>query len=1058
MNHTSSKLVSVIVRTKDRTDCLSKAIKSVADQSFPNIELVVVNDGGENIADILADNKKGAIRELKYLNFEKNQGRVNAANAGLQAAKGDFLIFLDDDDWFGNTHIEGLANSLSDEQEVSIVYSSVTCVELIDDKWVEHSIFDYPFDPVRLLVENYIPIHSALFSRSILDAGCRFDTEFDRLEDWDFWLQASAVSDFKHVKQNTAFYRKSQDSGFGVKQDQVEDNRFRMAIYRKWSGRWNDESLLSLMDRARSYPELEHLSELCSQRAEHIDGYKRELKRLTADYDTARQGFEEARQGYNLEIKRLNGELNNAHDKIRHYAQLTSTLEQRLTTQEQYRHRLADELELVYGSRSWKLTMPLRAPAKAREIVKTKGLKALTNPGHWETPSTLAQIEKDESTLSTNNTEQVATEYTALCFPVVENPEVSIVIPVYNKHLYTFSCLKAILENTHLVSYEVIVVDDRSTDETAEMLEFVTGIKVIRNETNSGFIYSCNAGAQAAIGDFLVLLNNDTLPQEGWLTSLLKTFVDFPDAGLVGSKLIYPNGVLQEAGGIAWNDGSAWNYGRNDRPDKPEYSYVRKVDYCSGACLMIRRTDFLEMGMFDSRYAPAYYEDTDLAFTVRANGKNVYYQPGCKIIHFEGISSGTDTGSGIKRFQEVNAIKFFEKWQSELAKQHPPGTPSILERERSVEKRALVIDARMLRPDNDSGSLRMANILKILQKLQYKVTFIPDNLEYSQKYTSQMQSLGIEVFYVPHTTSIEEHLRNFGNLYDLVILSRVDVASRHIEAIRNHCCNAKIIFDTVDLHFLREMREAEAGVAESSSETLQLRKELELDVARKADLTLVVSSAEIDLLAKEAPDINVALLSNIHILRKSAKGFQQRKDILFIGGFEHPPNIDAVDYFLADIFPLIRNRIPDIHFYIVGGKVPSHINAIDDDQITVTGFVSDIQPLFDNIRLSVAPLRYGAGVKGKINSSMNFGVPVIATTMAVEGMHLVDGKDVLVADDPEEFAEKIVQAYLERGLWEQLSAAGRRNIEKYFSFEVAENQLQEITESLSLDNREERCD
>lgn len=217
--------------------------------------------------------------------------------------------------------------------------------------------------------------------------------------------------------------------------------------------------------------------------------------------------------------------------------------------------------------------------------------------------------------------------YYPLSFPDYSDPEISIIIPLYNKSLYTFTCLKSIHENSGKNRYKVIVIDDASDDDTAVMLEDIEGITVIRNTENKGFIFSSNVGAKAAKGRYIVLLNNDTIVTTGWLDALRNTFMDFPDAGLVGAKLIYPDGRLQEAGGIVWQDASAVIYGRYDDPNKPEYSYCREVDYCSGACLMIPRQDFLKLGLFDDYYTPAYYEDTDLAFRVRKNEKKFTTNP-----------------------------------------------------------------------------------------------------------------------------------------------------------------------------------------------------------------------------------------------------------------------------------------------------------------------------------------------------------------------------------------------------------------------------------------------
>ncbi len=193
-----------------------------------------------------------------------------------------------------------------------------------------------------------------------------------------------------------------------------------------------------------------------------------------------------------------------------------------------------------------------------------------------------------------------------------------------------------------------------------------------------------------------------------------------------------------------------------------------------------------------------------------------------------------------------------------------------------------------------------------------------------------------------------------------------------------------------------------------------------------------------------APDVPVALLSNIHQNQETVFGFHERIDILFIGGFEHMPNVDAMEFFIKEIFPTLHALKPDIKLLIVGSHLPEKIAAYASSHIIIKGFVPDIKPVFDHIRLSIAPLRYGAGVKGKINTSMTYGVPVVATSVAAEGMKLEHGRDILIADEPEEFARQIIRAYDDEQLWTSLSNAGKANIEEHFSFSVAERQLNDI--------------
>ena len=627
-------------------------------------------------------------------------------------------------------------------------------------------------------------------------------------------------------------------------------------------------------------------------------------------------------------------------------------------------------------------------------------------------------------------------------FPVHEEVEVSIVIPVFNQFRFTQACLASLQEHPGTERFEVIVVDDCSTDETAEAIPQIPGVVYLRNERNSGFIASCNRGAETARGRYLVFLNNDTLVTPGWLSALLHTFIEQPRAGIVGSKLLYPDGRLQEAGGIIWRDASGWNYGKFDDAEKPEYNYLREVDYCSAATLMVPKSLFASVGGFDSRYAPAYYEDTDLAFKVRKAGYKVLYQPLSEIIHYEGATGGTDLATGTKKHQDINRSTFAEAWVSELMAKPANGNVAFLRLAPPDRKNILVIDHHLPMPDRDSGSLRMFQILKILRELGHRVTFIPDDLAKTCPYAGELQKRGIEVIYHPHVKKVRDYLMAHGSSFDVVVLSRCDFARKHIADVRLHAPRSHIIFDTVDLHYLREDREAQLTRDPEVRRKAEEKRQLEHELIEQADETWVVSPVEQQLLQEKWPGKSIQLVSNIVDVAGSKTPFALRRDYLFIGGFQHRPNTDAVLFFVQTIYPLVSEHLRDAKFFIVGDKAPPEIVALATDRVVLAGLQRDVRPFFDSVKLSIAPLRFGAGVKGKINQSMAFGVPVVATSLAAEGMELTNQEDILIADNPEDFARALIDLYESEELWNRLSENGLKKTRALYSTEAARKKLE----------------
>ncbi|MCC8362401.1 glycosyltransferase [Lysobacter sp. A6] len=624
-------------------------------------------------------------------------------------------------------------------------------------------------------------------------------------------------------------------------------------------------------------------------------------------------------------------------------------------------------------------------------------------------------------------------------------PRASIVIPVYGKFPLTLACLRALAAHPPANGAEVIVVDDGSPDDTGEHLPRIDGLRYHRRATNGGFIAACNDGASLARGEYIVFLNNDTIPQPGWLDALLRTFDEHPDAGLAGARLVLPDGRLQEAGGVVRNDGHSDNIGRFASPAHPLYAYVRRVDYCSGAAIALPTADFRAHGGFHQDYAPAYYEDTDLGFRVRAAGKSVYVQPAADVLHFEGGTAGTDVREGPKAAQVRNREVLLKHWQHTLVA-HPGHDVAQAELSRHhFGKQVLIVDAETPTPDRDSGSLRMINLMRLLREEGAHVVFLPANARHDGAYTEALQQLGVETWYAPFAGNMPAWFREHGPRFDTIVLCRHYVASEMLPLARKYAPQARVVFDTIDLHYLRERRGADVAGDAALRRSADRTRALELDCIARSDATLVVSDVERALLAQDAPGARVEILSNLHRVAGPGQSFAHREDLVFVGGFRHPPNVDAVSWFVRDVFPLVRARLPVVRFHCIGGHVPESILALGAiDGVVVHGHVPDIEPYMQGARIALAPLRYGAGVKGKVNLSMAHGQPVVATSCAVEGMHLRDGEDVLVGDEPAAFADAIVRLYSDEALWTRLRDAALVSVEKHFSVDAARDVVRRI--------------
>jgi GT2 family glycosyltransferase/glycosyltransferase involved in cell wall biosynthesis len=647
--------------------------------------------------------------------------------------------------------------------------------------------------------------------------------------------------------------------------------------------------------------------------------------------------------------------------------------------------------------------------------------------------------------------EETVSAYPVIELPFLENPACSIIIPAYNNFELTYKCIESLKETGATDLAEIILADDASADALIFLGSLVSNLRVSRNSKNLGFLLNCNRAAKMARGEIIVFLNNDTIARPNWLQALLATFSQFDRVGVAGSKLLYDDGTLQEAGGLMWDDASAWNFGNRDDGRAPAYNYVREVDYVTGASIAVRRSLFDSFGGFDEVFTPAYCEDSDLCLKASSSGWRVLYQPFSEIIHLEGKSHGTDETKGIKAYQVANNEKLFERWKQYLANNGRNGDRPWFNKDRRAIGRAVVIDVVTPTPDKDAGSIATYEQMLLLRDLGYKVSFIPeDNFAHVGEPTRRLQAAGIECVYGPYICSVDEWLEKFGREVDIVHVYRHNVLSKHLQTIKQRTPFAKLIFSNADMHFLRLSRQAALLGDTQLAQEAERVGSVEMKFHGLADVSIVTSQYEVDLLARELPNAPVKLLRWITDVVEPQPVYQARDAIAFLGGYQHPPNVDAVDHFMCHVLPSVVARTPETKFLICGSAMPDRFQDYAGPNVEVVGFVPDLRQLFRRCVGTVAPLRYGAGFKGKVATSLAHGVPCIGTAIAIEGMGFEAEEGVVVAETPDAFADAIERLYRDPAEWHHLAMRGVAAVNRLYSRKAAMQIWCDILSELGL--------
>jgi len=361
-----------------------------------------------------------------------------------------------------------------------------------------------------------------------------------------------------------------------------------------------------------------------------------------------------------------------------------------------------------------------------------------------------------------------------------------------------------------------------------------------------------------------------------------------------------------------------------------------------------------------------------------------------------------------------------------------------------MSKQALIIAHTHPLPDLDGASLRSLRLMQMLRELGWTVTCLSAGRAFHPAYDARadearalLASHGVEAV---GPMSPIDYLAAHGAAFDLILLAVAPGQADFVAQMRRGAPNAAVIFDTIELTFVSMMRAARLRRSEQLAQQARRVQASQLALAAAADVTLVVTEDEAKLLAQLCPAARVRVISNIHAIHADAAPIAGRHDLLFVGNYVHMPNRDAVQHFVADIWPQVRPHLPDVVVRFVGLPVPE-VAALAAPDVIIAGHVPDLIPLYAASRVAIAPLRFGAGIKGKVLEAMGHGLPVVMTPIAAEGTHAVHDEHALIAATPSAFAAAVVALYHDGVRRRRLSQAGQRLVDEHFSYAAIKARL-----------------
>ena len=622
-------------------------------------------------------------------------------------------------------------------------------------------------------------------------------------------------------------------------------------------------------------------------------------------------------------------------------------------------------------------------------------------------------------------------------------PLVSIVVVLFNRAELTYACLRS-LERTN-VPFELILVDNNSSDATGTLLKQLRGAQIIENKKNLHYLTGCNQGASQAGAEFTLLLNNDVTLLPSTLPAALAAIQSASDIGAVGGRIVRPDGRLQEAGSFTWRDGSTCGYGAGDDPEGWRYLFRRDVDYCSGAFLLVRTKLFHELGMFNPAFSPAYYEDADFCLRLRSRGYRTVYEPQALLFHSEHSSSDPETA---RKLQLKNRAEFLKLHGAYLNTRPMVGEREDAARFPTSDKKAvLFIEDQIPLQSKGSGFPRSQAILKALDEMGYRISFYP-TLRFEESVREVYSALppGVELIPGFWREGFRDFLNERKEDFDFIVISRAHNMEAFFRAVREGSIplTARIIYDAEALSAFREI-----GKKEVHDELVLVPDEVdyvleaETKFARVAEVVWAVSALEAEEFRRRGCS-RVDVISTAVETEPTPKRFGERSNLLTVGPLYEPdtPNADGLAWFTENVLPLLTEDL-------LPGIVVRHagINRVEElhgkPNLSFLGEQKDLFSLYNQSRVFVAPTRYSAGIPLKVIEAAAYGLPVVASKLLAHQLGWRDGIDLLAADSAVDFAVKCKHLYESEELWNAIRENALRRVQEDYGTRLLKRALQQ---------------